>query len=72
MSAISVKSEPEGADISIDGKFVGNTPSTLQLPVGDHTIVVTRSGYKTWERTIAATAGGNVTVNAVMEKIPNP
>ena len=63
-STMVIKSEPEGADISIDGKFVGNTPSTLQLNPGDHSVSIQKSGYAAWQRSIAITSGGIVTLNA--------
>ena len=34
-STIELKSTPDGAEISIDGKYVGNTPTTLHLTVGE-------------------------------------
>ncbi|MBI1982850.1 MAG: PEGA domain-containing protein [Acidobacteria bacterium] len=66
-SEVMVKSEPSGADIMVDGKFVGNTPSSLRLAPGDHTITVEKSGFKTWERTMTVTPGGNVTLKATLE-----
>ena len=69
-SSISVKSAPDGAEISVDGKFAGSTPSTLQLKFGEHTISVKKAGYVLWERTITLSAGGNITIDATLEKIP--
>jgi antitoxin (DNA-binding transcriptional repressor) of toxin-antitoxin stability system len=69
-SSVTIKSIPFGAEISIDGKFVGNTPSTLRLKAGDHKISVKQAGYALWERTITLSAGGNITVNATLEKAP--
>jgi hypothetical protein len=66
--AVTVKSTPDGADISVDGKFVGNTPSTLKLAPGDHTIAVESSGFKSWQRTMTLSAGSDVTVSATLEK----
>jgi PEGA domain len=31
-ASVMVKSTPPGADINVDGKFMGSTPSTIQLP----------------------------------------
>jgi hypothetical protein len=59
-----VKSIPEGAEILLDGKYVGHTPSTLRVAAGEHTIAVRRSGFLLWQRTLAVIAGANVTVNA--------
>jgi PEGA domain len=66
-ASISVSSTPSGADIEVDGNFVGNTPSALQLPAGEHSIVVKKSGYKDWERKLKVT-GGTVNLSAELEK----
>lgn len=65
-SKIAVSSMPAGADISVDGNFVGNTPSEIDVTTGDHTLTVTKSGFKTWERKFRAT-GGSVNINAELE-----
>ena len=69
-SSAIVKSNPDGAEILIDGKFVGSTPSTLQLQSGEHTISLKKVGYTLWERTISLSAGGSITVDATLEKTP--
>lgn len=69
-STITIKSTPDGADISVDGKYVGGTPSTLKLPPGEHTISIEKSTFKAWQRAITLSAGGNVTIDATLEKAP--
>lgn len=69
ISTIIVKSAPDGADITVDGKFVGSTPSTLQLAPGDHTIILQKAGYKAWQRTMTVNAGGSVTINATLDLV---
>lgn len=64
---VSVASSPDGADIEIDGNFVGNTPSSIELVAGDHTISIKKSGYKPWERRLKIT-GGDIKLNAELEK----
>jgi PEGA domain len=64
---LSVSSVPAGADIEVDGSFVGNSPSMLELPAGDHTVVLQKSGYKIWQRTVRLT-GGEIKLNADLEK----
>jgi len=66
-TAVLVKSKPDGADITVDGKYVGSTPSTLKLASGDHSISIRKTGYKTWERVISVSAGGDITVDATLE-----
>jgi hypothetical protein len=64
---LSVTSAPVGADIMVDGNFVGNTPSDVQIPEGEHTVVVKKSGFKDWERKMKISGGSNVHLNAEME-----
>lgn len=65
---IIVKSTPQGADIEIDGQFVGSTPSTITIMSGDYRITVRKNGYAVWERGIAVAAGSSVTVDASLVK----
>ncbi len=63
---LQVSSTPDGADIEIDGSYVGNTPSTIGVASGQHKITVKKSGFNPWERTITVSSG-QVRVNAVLE-----
>jgi PEGA domain len=63
---LSIASNPGSADIEVDGNFVGNTPSTVELEAGDHVVKVSKSGYKAWERKLKA-SGGSVNINAELE-----
>ena len=67
---LSVASVPDGADIEINGSFVGNTPSDLQLPEGEHVITLKKAGFKNWDRKMRVSAGSNVHLNAELEKLP--
>jgi plastocyanin len=66
--SLTVSSSPSGADITIDGKFMGSTPSSLQVGAGDHTVTIEKLGFKTWQRTVTLTAGSSPTINATLEK----
>jgi hypothetical protein len=65
---VQVISTPDGADIEIDGIFVGNTPSTVGVAAGQHDISVKKAGFKLWERKIAVSSG-QVNVNATLEAV---
>jgi PEGA domain len=67
-SSIGLNSNPDGAEISVDGKYVGNTPSTLHLLVGDHAIRIEKQGYRIWERTLTITPGQTTTITSNLEK----
>ncbi len=67
-SKVQISSEPDRADIEVDGNFVGSTPSALVLAPGDHVVKVTKAGFKAWERKIKIT-GGAINLAAELEKL---
>lgn len=69
---LSVTSTPDGADIEVDGSFVGNAPSDLQLSEGEHTIAVKKVGFKDWMRKLKVSGGSSVHLNAELEKASTP
>jgi len=69
---LTLASVPDGADIEVDGSFVGNTPSDVQVTEGEHTVTVKKTGFKDWERKLKVTAGSSVHLNAELEKIQSP
>ena len=60
-------SSPAGADIEVDGNFVGNTPSDVQVMDGDHTVILKKLGFKNWERKVRVSAGSSVHLSAELE-----
>jgi len=66
-NSISIESTPAGADIQIDGAFVGNTPSSLNVLPGMHEITVTKKGFAPWTRKMNV-SGGTVHLNAELDK----
>ena len=69
---LQIDSTAPGADIEVDGSFVGNTPSEVQVTEGEHTISVKKTGFKDWERKLKVSAGSSVHLNAELEKITTP
>jgi hypothetical protein len=69
-ATVLVKSTPDACDITIDGRFVGSTTSTLRLTPGEHTILIEKSGFKPWQRTMTVAAGGAINLEATLEKTP--
>jgi len=68
LSKIDVKSDPVGAEITVDEKYMGSTPSDLRLSAGDHKVRLEKSGFKPWEKTLTVTSGASATVDATLEK----
>lgn len=65
---LEISSTPAGADIEIDGSFVGNTPSSIGVTSGDHIIKLTKSGYAKWERKLK-TSSGAVKISPVLDPL---
>jgi hypothetical protein len=65
-ASLSVDSTPAGADIEIDGKFVGSTPSTLTVALGSHSVAVKKKGFADWSKTLNV-SGGTVHLNADLD-----
>jgi hypothetical protein len=70
LSSVSIRSVPAGAEVTVDGRYLGNAPSTLKLPAGDHVLTITAAGHKTWERRIHLTPGGDTNIAALLEPRP--
>ncbi len=68
LSSVEVKSSPDGAEITVDDKYMGSTPSTLKLAPGEHKVKLEKSGFKTWERTLTVGAGTTTTVSPTLDK----
>jgi hypothetical protein len=67
LSAVSVRSKPEGAEIQVNGRFFGQTPATVRLPPGEHRIRLQVPGRVAWERVVVVTPGGTSTIQATLE-----
>lgn len=56
-SGVTVEASIPNCDIEVDGSFMGSTPSTLNLAPGKHEIVVKKTGYQDWTRTMTVGTG---------------
>lgn len=61
-------STPDSAEVYVDNAFVGNTPATLRLTPGKHTIKVAQSGYKPWSKDLSVMVSSEVALKAALEK----
>lgn len=67
-STVTFKSTPAGAELYIDGNLVGNTPSTMPLASGLHTISIQQWGYQAWQQTLTVSAGGKIIIDATLRE----
>ena len=65
--SVAITSEPAGAEIYADGKFVGQTPSTIHLVSGPHRIERRASGKRNWERELEVTKDSELTLHPVLD-----
>jgi hypothetical protein len=71
-SKLQLESNPPGADIEVDGNFVGNTPSDVQVTEAEHTVSLKKTGFKDWERKLKVSSSSSVHLNAELEKAAKP
>lgn len=65
---LTITSEPSGAEIEIDGEFIGNTPTTVTAKGGKVAVKVMKTGFQPWERTLTLNPGDKRTLNVEMVK----
>ncbi|HXM95855.1 MAG TPA: PEGA domain-containing protein [Candidatus Dormibacteraeota bacterium] len=66
--SVEIHSTPDGAEVYVDGAFIGNAPATLKLTPGQHSIRVNQPGYKDWSRDLTIQTGSEAHLTATLEK----
>jgi hypothetical protein len=61
-------STPPGAEITVDGNYLGSTPSEIPLSTGTHVVIVSMPGFTQWKRELTVLPGAELTVAAVLQK----
>jgi len=69
---ISITSDPDRAEIYVDGKFHGNTPATLKLASGSHTILLKLAGMPDYSRTMDVPRSSKLTLKAMFAAKAEP
>jgi len=65
----SFSSTPSGAEVTLDGKYVGSTPSVVGIKTGSHVVVISMAGFSPWKRELTVEPGSELTVSAVLQKV---
>jgi S1-C subfamily serine protease len=65
-SKVTITADVPEAEVFVDGKFVGNSPSTLTLPAGSHSIEVKDAKEASWKRDLEVLSDGDVNLRAVL------
>jgi hypothetical protein len=66
--SIQVHSNPDSAEVYVDGSLIGDTPAALKLNPGQHTIRVVLTGYKEWSRQLSIQSGSEAHLTANLQK----
>ena len=70
---VAVSSNVPNAEVSVDGKFMGNAPlASLKLPPGTHALEVTSKDYAPWRRELMVVQGSATRVMAQLEETAKP
>lgn len=70
LTELSIESEPVGAKISIDGKYIGITPYHINdIIIGKHQLVVSKDGYNNYDQEITLTEHNDNKVVAHLDNL---
>jgi S1-C subfamily serine protease len=61
-----ITSDPNGAEIFLDDRFVGTSPATLRITEGTHTLLLKSAHHADWSRSISILKDSSVTVKATL------
>jgi hypothetical protein len=67
---LSLRSEPEGAQVFVDENFAGEAPLELDLLEGIHKLKLSKFNYRDLEKQIDARAGVRETLSLTLELLP--
>jgi len=67
---ITITSDPDAAEIFVDGKFVGNTPAILKLPAGPHLFLLKSPGRPDYSRTVEVPKSSKLTLKVLFDPPP--
>lgn len=64
-SDVAIDSVPQQARLTVNGQAAGVTPLTIQLPTGEHELVLTAERFKPWRQVITVQANQPRTLDTV-------
>ncbi len=67
VSTLEFWSSPSGADVYVDGRLVGKTPSTFTTAPGEYTISMRKQNFGSWQRKLQI-AEGKRKINGYLEQ----
>jgi len=68
---LQIWSSPAGADVFLDGQYVGKTPYSAEVSAGTHTIDLRKKDFAIWQRKIQSTSGTRRVGGYLEQKVLN-
>src|SRR5689334_4773217 len=68
-AALQLESVPDGADLKLNGKFIGTTPAKISIEPGSFRLVIQKTGFEPWVRDVALLAGSSQTLKAELRPV---
>ncbi|NMB78377.1 MAG: PEGA domain-containing protein [Methanomicrobiales archaeon] len=69
--SIRATTNPEGADVTVDGTKSGTTPVTIaDLSAGTHTVTITKGGYADYSTKVTVAGGQTVPLSVTLVRLP--
>lgn len=65
---VPVTSRPAGADVILNGAYMGSTPLTLQLTLDEHEVGLELAGHGSWRRRVKVQPGMTIDVNLLVQR----
>jgi hypothetical protein len=71
-AALAVRTDQRDAAVIVDGETVGHTPlaGPIELTHGEHSVVVSKQGFETAERSVVLGPGESFTLDLTMAAVP--
>jgi hypothetical protein len=64
---IKMESDPPGAEIYVDGNFVGQTPAVISLGPGVHHLAMKAAGKRVWEKDLDVLKDSQISLHPVLD-----
>lgn len=67
---LAVVTRPRGANVYLDGDYIGQTPLSRAVPVGNHQLELRLDGYDTYRASVNVSAGRSSVVDVSLREVP--
>ena len=61
-----IESSPKAADVTLNGRKIGETPLVAEVKAGTHRVTVAKKGFRPYKRTFQLSDGDRLNVNAAL------